>query len=203
MATVVSYYDSIPIAGEKSLKKVQFRRPNLLRFHETYSSDEYDRTSIQVIPHNLALPERGDRVYNDAENNSIEDHAKAERQPRLDHLTSQLGDLSLNSDLAGPPQLMTSAGSLPSIPVAVVVDSDSDDDETLRARAFCLRRAGTPLPPLYLDGCDSEDEESSSKLLSSLNKITDLLADPSCSEELGGCFSLGSYSTSELSVIAS
>lgn len=117
---------------------VHFRRTSLLRtYHETYAREEYDRTSIRVEASRLSLPKRGERVYHDEHANA--DVALAERCKLLSvaNADPHLGEVPLRSET---PYL------------------ESDEDEERRSMLFKLRRPGTPLPSVFLDNSDSEDE---------------------------------------------
>lgn len=150
---------------------VQFRRPALLRtFHETYASDEYDRTSIQVARRKLALPERGERVYYKKTDGGdavaeLDELVTRGRQltvrdnfrPDAPRTSSTARVRDASSSPSSPPLRPTSPPLRPTTPVAGLVDSDSDDDTPTQDR----RRPGTPLPSLFLDASDSEDEDGS------------------------------------------
>ena len=153
---------------------VHFDRPTLRTFYETYASDEYDRTPINVVRRNLALPERGDRVYytagevvntgtttveEDVPTFGHEDYSVQEQMLR----SSDLSNVGGNS----PREPMDPFNGLseylprPTTPMEEFSDSDSDpDDEGVHRVNTCHgRRNRTPLPSLFLGCSDSEKEQ--------------------------------------------
>ena len=161
--------------------RVQFRQPLLCGVHETYSPDEYDRTSIKVTRHNLlALPDRGDRIYSREEDEPIVYVPQEERyDPSAVAVTHHgsvalrgdrvynggeegasniLNDLQATSsleDLIAQCTLLSTSDNLDQSQLSMV--PTGDDETTLPLR---LRRPATPMPTSFPDASDSEDEGS-------------------------------------------
>lgn len=179
--------------------RVQFRRPSLLRtIHETYSQDEYDRTSIKVKRRKLALPERGDRIYfHDNTSNSDNPSAISE----LDDLAAQCRQLSIADgtvqDQDSRVRLMPSPHH-PNTGVTNPMDSAEDDAVPDRPLPLQLRRPATPLPPLFLEDSENEGEnEDESGCRSSYESdVASPLTDVSGSDESDGCLSPPPHSPS-------
>ncbi|KIP04356.1 hypothetical protein PHLGIDRAFT_129557 [Phlebiopsis gigantea 11061_1 CR5-6] len=121
--------------------RVHFRRPSIYQtIHETYGPHEYDRSRIEVTPRRkLSLPHRGDRVYYQNENAQTEDLGAS--TSRLNKLTARCRKLSIGGG------------------AAPMEDSDDDDDDAAgRALAFRRGRCMTPLPSVFMEDSDSDDQ---------------------------------------------
>lgn len=111
-------------------------------YHETYGRGEYDRSSIRVDANRLSLPKRGERVYHD-------EPADADVVQELDELAERCKLLSVTHSASRSGELLLQRDA-PYL--------ESDEDKERKNMLFKLRRPGTPLPTVFLDDSDSEDE---------------------------------------------